>query len=83
MIRRRQTPGNLVQHIKAVHRLGQIAVKPGGEAPLPFAVHGVPGQGDDDDMSAGRLFFRANPGRCLQAVHDRHAQIHENDLRSS
>src|SRR5687768_17089385 len=58
------------------HRLGEIVIHPGCQAPLAIAVHRAGGHGDDGDMRAGRLVL-ADLGTCLEAIHLGHLAVHE------
>ncbi len=61
-------------------RLGDIAVHPGGQAPLTVALHGIGGHGDNRQMAAGRFFPLANRRRRLEAVHLRHLNVHQHQI---
>ena len=62
-------------------RLGQIAVHARRFAALAVAAHGIRGQRNDRHVSRGFQF--ADFARCGHAVHDRHLQIHEHDVKSA
>ena len=66
--------------ILAPHRLGEIIVHAGLQAAIPVALHGVGGHGDDRRPGpAVGLAVPNRPGR-LEAIHDRHLNIHQHDV---
>ena len=55
-----------------------MIIHAGLERPLPVAGHRVRGHGED--RQAFVPWHRADPPRRLQPVHDRHLQVHEDEV---
>ena len=52
----------------------------GGEKALPVALHGVRCDSDDRYMLAGPLLAGADRTGCLDAVQDRHLDVHQHEV---
>ena len=63
-----------------VDRLREVAVHAGLQAALAVALHRVRGQRDDRHVRAGRALALADGRRGLEAAHDRHLHVHDDDV---
>jgi hypothetical protein len=61
------------------HGFGEKVVHTRRKTPLPFALQGICGHGNDRSVEKRSLSPADHP-RCLKAVHDRHVAVHQDEV---
>ncbi len=66
-----------------IERFAHIAIHPGTQTAIAVARHCVCRHRDDAQMSTACLFARTDLGRRLEAVHDRHLNVHQHNVEGA
>ena len=71
-----------LEKLVSVDGFSDVAVHATFEKPLPVAHHRVRGHGDDRNVCAGSSFPPPNRRGGFQSVHQRHLDVHQNQVEA-